>query len=228
MATFCRFTLCCLLVPAPALAGEVEVTFVDHITAEMIEQDVYVERDGGMVFRVTPADYSDHMDAKVYTTAAGVEHDPMGMDKIGPYEKGMELGFTLDEWLNATGTAKITCENGAGSISAEFENLVPDGLYTMWQFWMGMPLPAHFSTYDMPVGARDGSESVFTADANGNAVYEASFEPCLQGGGSQLGSGLAIAYHSDGMTYGYEPGSMGDKTHIHLFSMLPTDTEMPH
>jgi hypothetical protein len=70
----------------------------------------------------------------------------MGMDKIGPYDKGMELGFTLDEWLNATGTAQITCENGAGSISAEFENLVPDGLSTMWQFWVGMPVPTHFST----------------------------------------------------------------------------------
>jgi hypothetical protein len=79
----------------------------------------------------------------------------------------------------------------------------------------------------MPVGARDGSESVFTADTSGIAVYQASFEPCLQGGGSQLGSGLAIAYLSAGMTYGHEPGSMGDKTHIHLFSMLPAGAETP-
>ncbi len=217
-----------LLLPGLAAAGSIEVTFVDHIKAEMIEQDVYVEKDAGKVFRVTPTDFADYAGAKVFTTAVGVEHDPMAMEKIGPYDKGMELGFTLAEWLSGNGAATIDCDGTVGSISAEFENLVPNGLYTMWQFWMGMPLPAHFATYDLPVGARDGSQSVFTADAEGKALYTASFEPCLQGSGSQLGAGLAIAYHSDGKTYGYEPGSMGDKTHIHLFAMLPSDAEMPH
>ncbi len=223
-----RTTAIALLLPGLAAAGSIEVTFVDHIKAEMIEQDVYIEKDAGKVFRVTPTDYSEHMAAKVFTTAVGVEHDPMAMEKIGPYDKGMALGFTLAEWLSGAGTATIECDGSQGSISAEFENLVPDGLYTMWQFYMGMPLPEHFSTYDLPVGARDGSDSVFTADADGKAVYTATFEHCLQGGGTQLAAGLAIAYHSDGKTYGYEPGSMGDKTHIHLFTMLPSDAEMPH
>ena len=217
-----------LFIPGAALAGELEITFFDHIKAEMIEQDVYVEKEPGKVFRVTTADYSEYMSSPVFTTAVAVEHDPMAMDKIGPYEKGRPLNFTLEEWLSASGTGKITCDGGSGTLAAEFENLVPNGVYTMWQFWMGMPLPAHFTTYDLPVGGRDGQDSVFTADADGSAIYQAKVEPCLQGGGSQLAAGIAIAYHSDGKTYGHEPGTMGDKSHIHLFTVLPGDTEMPH
>ncbi len=214
--------LALIVTPVVAGAGDsIELTFVDHIKAEMIEQDVFVDKmSDGKVFRVTKEDAPAFSDAKVYRTAAPVEHAPMDDTKLGPYPAGAELDFTLGEWLAASGTATLACEGETGSLRAEFENLVPNGLYTMWNFFAGQKL-AKFHTYDLPVGAPDGSEAAFTADVKGNAVYQASFTPCLQRTTPQLMAGLAIAYHSDGETHGYEPGPMGNKSHVHLFTMIP-------
>ncbi len=215
-------TIALLVTPIVANAGEpIKLTFVDHIKAEMIEQDVYVDKmSDGKVFRVTKENAGDFSEALVYRTAAPVEHAPMDASKVGPYEAGAQLDFTLGEWLSASGSATLTCEGENGMLRAEFENLVPNGLYTMWNFFAGQQL-AKFHTYDLPVGLPDGSESIFTADGKGYALYEASFTPCLQGTTPQLMAGLAIAYHSDGMTHGYEPGPMGNKSHVHLFTMIP-------
>lgn len=216
------YTIALLVTPVVAAAGDsVELTFVDHIKAEMIEQDVYVDKmSDGTVFRVTKENAGDFSGARVYRTAAPVEHAPMDATKVGPYPAGAQLDFTLGEWLSASGSASLTCDGEAGSLRAEFDNLVPNGLYTMWNFFAGQQL-AKFHTYDLPVGAPDGSESAFTADEKGHAIYEASFTPCLQGTTPQLMAGLAIAYHSDGMTHGYEPGPMGNKSHVQLFTVIP-------
>jgi hypothetical protein len=216
------YTFAFLVTPVVATAGDtVELTFVDHIKAEMIEQDVFVDKmSDGTVFRVTKEDAGKFNDAQVFRTAAPVEHAPMDATKIGPYPAGSPLDFTLGEWLSASGTATLTCNNGNGSLRAEFQNLVPDGLYTMWNFFAGQQL-AKFHTYDLPVGAPDGSEAAFKADEKGHAIYEVSFAPCLQGTTPQLMAGLAIAYHSDGMTHGYEPGPMGNKSHVQLFTAIP-------
>ncbi|MGI9390325.1 MAG: hypothetical protein ACR2O1_09740 [Boseongicola sp.] len=216
-----------VLMPASgALGGGTELVFFDHIKAEMIEQDVYVPRgDDGKVFRVTKEDYSDYMDEMVYRTAVPVEHAPMDMAKVGPYDAGQPLDFTLGSWLSATGEASYDCREGKGEFSAKFDNLVPNGLYTMWIFFAGQSM-AEFRTFDLPMGAPDGSESSFTADPKGHAEYGISLEACLQGTGPQLLAGLAIAYHSDDATHGYEPGPMGNKSHIHLFTVLPSDSEL--
>lgn len=220
-------TVAILVVPvSAAVGGEVELVFFDHIKAEMVEQDVYVPHgDAGKVFRVTKDDYSNYLDEMVYRTAAPVEHAPMDMDKVGPYDAGQPLDFTLGNWLSATGSASYECEEGTGEFSAAFDNLVPNGLYTMWIFFAGQSM-AEFKTFDLPMGAADGSESLFTADPKGHAEYNVSLAACLQGTGSQLLAGLAIAYHSDGATHGYEPGPMGNKSHVHLFTVLPSDSDL--
>ena len=74
---------------------------------------------------------------------------------------------------------------------------------------------------DLPIGNRDGSQSVFTTDADGNANFEVRFETCLQMTERQIAALLAIAYHSDGKTYGVLPGPFGQVTHVQLFTMLP-------
>lgn len=211
-----------VLTPFAAMAGEmIELEFIDHIKAEMIEQDVYVDKmNDGKLYRVTKEDAGDFKASRVFRTAAPVEHAPMDTSKIGPYDAGTQLDFTLGEWLSASGTATLECNDGKGALRAEFQNLVPNGVYTMWNFFAGQQL-AKFHTYDLPVGAPDGSESAFTADGKGSAVYNATFEPCLQGTTPQLMAGLAIAYHSDGETHGYEPGPMGNKSHVHLFTVIP-------
>lgn len=105
-----------ILVPGMALASEsVRIEFVDHITARMVEQDVYVPGDdAGKVFRVRTENAGDHSNAMVYRTAAPVEHAPMDKSKVGSYDAGAELGFTFGDWLSASGTGELTCDAGKG------------------------------------------------------------------------------------------------------------------
>jgi len=44
--------------------------------------------------------------------------------------------------------------------------------------------------------------------------------------GDQLMSGVAIALHSDGRTYGSEPGAFGKVAHVQLFAMLPNEDDL--
>ena len=205
-----------------------DLQLVDHIRAEMIEQDVYVERTAGStdVYRVTVDEAEAFRDAQVFATTQDVHHDPLNNSANGPHPKGQPLGFTLGEWLAANGNVHYTCDAGQATINATFDKLVPNGVYTMWSFYLPTPFAEPFNTYDLPMGARDGSQSVFTADDTGDATYQVSFEPCLQGGADQLAAGIAIAYHSDGKTYGPVPGEFGNKTHVHLFALLPPQSEI--
>lgn len=92
----------------------------------------------------------------------------------------------------------------------------------MWHYFIAWPPTDPFiGTYDLPVGARDGSESVFQADGQGQAVVKRTFKPCLQLTGEHLAAGLAIAWHSDGKTYGPLPGKFSTKSHVHMYTDLP-------
>ena len=74
------------MVSGMGLAGEsVRIEIVDHITAEMIEQNFYVPGgDAGNVFRMTAENAGDHSNAMVYRTTAPVEHAPMDASKVSP------------------------------------------------------------------------------------------------------------------------------------------------
>ncbi len=220
--------LFCLAPGLVAAGSSVEITFVNHITAGMVEQDVFVTKDGSdEVFRVTTDDQADHLADTVFATTTGLHHDPINMAAVGPFAKGRDLGFTLGDWLGASGTDTVSCDDGAGSLSASFTNLVPNGVYTMWSWYVAIPFPEPFATYDLPFGSRGGVDSVFTADSDGIASYDGQIGTCLQGSGSQIAEGLAIAYHSDGNAYGSTMGPAGETAHIQLFLLLPPSAEMP-
>ena len=107
-------------------------------------------------------------------------------------------------------------------MDTEFSGLVPNGVYTMWHAFMAVPPPEPFTgTLDVPLGARDGSESAFVADTDGKAAFVHTFSPCLQMSDTWTTSLLAINYHSDGKTWGGHPGKFGYNAHIPLFLMLP-------
>lgn len=202
----------------------ITLTFVNHIAAGLIEQDVFVEKvpGSGEVYRLLPAEIDQYLDAKIYSIREPLHHDPFDREKVGPYAKGRDLGMTLGEWLNASGTANFTCDEGWGTLKATFDNLLPNSTYTVWHFFMPAPPTVPFTgTLDIPLGDREGTQSVFTTDENGQAFLDVTFERCLQLSGDQLMSGMAIALHSDGQTYGPEPGAFGKVTHVHLFAMLP-------
>ena len=206
-----------------------DIGFVNHVAAGMVEQDAYIEKvpGSGEVFRVTAEEAKMYMDFPAYGTVDSHHHAPFATTGLGPFKKGKAIGMTLGQWLAGTGTADYSCKAGTASIKIELEKLVPNGIYTVWYFLAGKPhmgcADCPFATIDFPMGARDGSQSMFTADANGKATYQASFSPCLTLGNDLLFSGMALAYHSDGKTYGKDPGEFGNKSHVQIFAGLPDE-----
>jgi hypothetical protein len=206
----------------------IELHFIDHLTGGMIEQDVFVEKSpgSGIVSRVLPDEKHTYENSPLFTTAEAQPHNPFNPHAAGPFRKGLPLNMTLNEWLRASGTAEYQCEGGWGTLTARFTHLVPNAVYTIWHFFMPAPVTEPFTgTLDIPLGERDGSQSVFVTDAAGNAKLDIRFERCLQLGENQLVSGLAIAYHSDQKTYDSDPGPFGEATHVHLFAMLPNQKD---
>ncbi|WP_298920947.1 hypothetical protein [uncultured Roseobacter sp.] len=213
--------------PDPQLDAreEMALTFIFHIDEDLTEQDVFYEKvpESGEVWRPTGA--TRDMDVPLYASADPVKHTPLQTENTGPWKKGEPLGITLGEWFSAKGSGTYVCENGEGEVDIVFNNLVPNGNYTMWHdFAVWPPTEPFLGFYDLPFGARDGSENTFVADANGYAVFQRKMTPCLQLSGEQLISELAIAYHSDGKTYGHVPGDFGSVSHVQLYAPLPKRT----
>lgn len=122
---------------------------------------------------------------------------------------------TLDEWRTATGSITITCLEGGGTqFDSDFSGLVPNGVYTIWQFTAGAggALASH---------APDDIKNVLVADANGTvsaSVVGTSGPATLFGtvGTCQLpipsqtavaeGVYLVILYHIDDQSWGPGPG----------------------
>lgn len=201
------------------------VQFVDHIDANLPEQDVFVESkdDPKKVVRVEGEDAKDPENLKKQTFAAAdiVEHDPfkIGPSPLGPYAKGKPLGFTLEQWLDAKGGGTYSVDGDRATLDLSFENLVPKGLYTVW--CSRLTFPPNPAVVDRPCGIEDGSENSFTADAQGNGAFNLEMTP-LEDSTQQIGSVIALAYHSDGKTYGANPGEFGLNSHVQIFYLLPT------
>lgn len=200
-----------------------DLAYITHLEMDLPEQDVFIERvpGSGEVFRVTKGD--NDMKAPLFKTAVETKHNPFDPAAIGPHPKGEPLGMTLGQWLRHRGTGSYRCENGEGRLETAFSGLVPKGVYTLWHAFMALPPTTPFSgTLDLPLGARDGSESIFRADEEGIAKVVRRFRPCLEMSDVWTTSMLALNYHSDGKTYGALPGAFGLNAHIALFLLLPS------
>jgi hypothetical protein len=209
-------------VPLAKAPESFELAFATHLDMELPEQDAYIEREpgSGQLWRVTLGE--NDMSLPLYRTARAVKHDPFDPAALGPYPKGEPLGMTLGQWLHQSGHGRYTYADGVGKLELSFSGLVPKGVYTLWHAFMALPPTEPFSgTLDLPLGARDGSESVFVADEKGRAEVVRSFTPGLQMSDVYTTSMLAIAYHSDGKTHGGVPGDFGLNVHVPLFVMLP-------
>ncbi len=211
-----------ILMAAYDVQDTMSLTFIFHIDEGLTEQDVFFEKDpgSGEVYRPTAA--TRDMNAPLYAPADPVPHTPLQTENTGPWLTGKPLGITLGEWFAAKGEGTYQCKDGTGKVDIQFENLVPNGLYTMWHdFAVWPPTDPFKGFYDLPFGARDGSENAFTADADGRARFQRSITPCLQLTGEQLISELAIAWHSDGKTWGPDTGTFSTDTHVQLYVPLP-------
>ncbi len=210
-----------LMFSSPASAGDdVELTFKNHLQKNRVEQHVYVEREAGsgQVYRVTPVDQHRYLNAPANGTDEVVANAPFNHGAVGPYQRGKALGFTLGDWLAATGTARYRCDGDDGKVEATFDKLVPDGVYSLWYGIEPRPPLDPFKVLPMPLGARDGTQSSFGANAKGHAEYTVTFSPCLQLSGRQVNTYLAIVWHSDGKTYGASPGPFSTAAHVQIFT----------
>ena len=200
----------------------VNLAFVTHLDMNLPEQDVFIEREPGsdQVHRVTKGDHN--MNAELFASAIEVKHNPFDPTMNGPYPKGASLGMNLGDWLKHSGKGRYTYEDGEGSLDLAFHGLVPNGVYTMWIAFVPVVPPKPFpGALELPLGAPDGSETLFTADEHGQAVFKHSFRPGLEMSDHWTKSMLAIAYHSDGRTYAGSPGPFGKVTHVPLISAMP-------
>jgi hypothetical protein len=199
-----------------------DLTFRFHTDDGLPEQDVFIEREAGMAQVYRPTKGERDMSKPLFAPVMPVKHAPFEPGELGPWAKGKPLGLTLGEWLAAAGRASYSCADGKGRLVATFTKLVPNGVYTLWHYFHAWPpTDPLLDSYDLPVGARDGSEATFHANADGSAMVVRDFEPCLQLTGEHLMSGLAIAWHSDGRTHGAHPGTFSTKSHVQLYVELP-------
>ena len=199
-----------------------ELQSVSHIAMGLPEQDVYIEREAGsgQVVRVLPGEETDALDMPVYAAAELVEHNLFGTGDapFGPYPKGQDLGMTLGEWLAAGGQGTYTVTGDRAKLDMTYENLVPNGVYTVW--CTRVSFPPNIEIVDKPCGAADGSQNSFVADAEGNGHFELEL-PTLPASSAETSSVIAIAYHSDGQTYGAHPGDFGLNSHVQVAAMIP-------
>lgn len=217
--------------PSPPKEALELVPLVSHIQFGVFEQDVYIERTGspGKVFRVTPANATNAAtkDAPLFATAATTAHDPT-FANVGPFDRGAALNVKASDWLAATGSVAYLCTGGTvARVDGVFSHLVPNAVYTFWNSRLDFTNGAITGATDLAIGTSDGSQNRFNTDDKGNAHFALTWtgcdEPATGGPGiGPTGSArvFALAYHSDGQTYGSAPGPFGQKTHVQLFGFV--------
>jgi hypothetical protein len=203
------------------------LVFSTHFEAGLPVMDVFIERERGTGFVYRPT-ARDSLDAMLYRTAAPVARGSFELQRIGPHPKGAAFDMTLGEWAGHSGSGTYSCQDGEGTVSAKFSGLVPNGVYTMWHTFTAALATRPFSGYlDLPLGARDGSTSVFVADMRGQASFERTFAPCLQMSDGWLTAMLVVNFHSDSRTHAGLPGDFGQNVHTTLFLVLPQRMSLP-
>ncbi|MBI2649924.1 hypothetical protein HYX04_01270 [Candidatus Woesearchaeota archaeon] len=175
------------------------------------------------VVRVEGAQDEAALAKMAYAAATPTAHDPfkLGENPLGPFDKGKSLGFTLQQWLAASGIGIYSVDNENAELDLSFKNLVPNGVYTAW--CSRITFPPDFNVVDKPCGAEDGSENSFTADEKGSGSFSLKLKP-LEASSKETASIIALAYHSDGKTYGASPGDFGLNTHVQVFFTMPEPT----
>ncbi|MBI3384683.1 hypothetical protein HY030_00640 [Candidatus Gottesmanbacteria bacterium] len=211
---------------AAMMANKVDLQFGNHPGMKLPEQDVFVMGPvASEVWRLEAVDAlkPENMKKMVYSTAAMTPHDPfkIGARPLGPFAKGASLGFTLDDWLAASGSGTYSWEGDKAQLNLSFTKLVPNATYTVW--CSRLTFPPNPKIVDSPCGAADGSENTFKTDPSGNGSFMLSLKP-LEESTKETATVIAVAYHRDGKTYGAEPGDFGKVTHVQIVALIPVPT----
>ncbi len=120
--------------------------------------------------------------------------------------QGLPLGFTLGEWLGASGTGTVVCTGNSAAAINQFSGLIPSGVYQLFRNQFTPQGPKR-----SPFGKPDASDSVFTANKDGAAVVTSVSPFC-----PDPTDGVLLSYHSDGMVHGPLGGDTGVNLHNQL------------
>lgn len=134
----------------PGWAEKMKLEFGTLTGIGMVEQDVFVAGDNGMVHRVALDDVESMMDEPLFGATEIPPFEPLNLTPTETYGKGMDLGLTLGEWLGASAEGTYSCDNGMASIDIQFAGLVPDAVYTMWNFIDAEPPTEPWQTIMFP------------------------------------------------------------------------------
>jgi hypothetical protein len=194
-----------------------------------------------MVYRIErqQTEEQTNLALTAYATVNATPHDTYKLTShpFGPFPKGADLGFTLKQWLAAIGTGTYVEQNANATIDLTFRNLVPNGTYSVWSHRVTMP-PNYRYTFS-PLGAPDGSQNSFHADASGNATFSLDFAALPASTnltfpdyvamyvtktapveGDINWTLIAVIYHSDGQIHGSVPGDLGKDAHVQLVHLM--------
>jgi hypothetical protein len=206
--------------------------------------DVYFEINNttpDLVYRIEKDQANDpiNLEKMAYATTKATRHDTykLSPNALGPFAKGRALGFTLEKWLAATGTGTYIEEDDNATLNLRFYNLVPNGTYSVWIH--SVTMPPDFNYTFTPAGAPDGSQNMFKANADGNAMFSLKLNPLPPSTNITYEDYVAmyvtkevpvsteitwtlitVAYHSDGKTHGVKPGELGKTAHMQLVHLM--------
>lgn len=113
---------------------------------------------------------------------------------------GAPQSITLEEWLNASGMARISCKDEMTKIIINFDGLVVNGLYSVWGTFGALD----GTLFSVPLA---GTPNIFVADSNGTGNFKRKLNGCpleINSDGPTL-LFIEVAYHSDGMIHGGMP-----------------------
>jgi hypothetical protein len=187
----------------------------------LTEQFVFVMNDEGQVSKIAPDAPLTTLEESIYTIANPEDFvfDPFQLfaNPLGPFEAGEPLGLTMRDYLATRGSGTYSLDGDMATVDLSFDRLVPNGVYTLW--CSTLHRPPEFEVIDEPCGATDGSENNFVADEHGELDIRMSF-PALALPTETTLSVIAIAWHSDGQTYGENTGDFGKTTFVPLRALL--------
>jgi len=158
--------------------------------------------------------------AKAATGPQGIKHvngvrpafiaqDPKSSKLFNADDK--PLGFTLGQWLGASGSVSITLtKDGRAIVKADFKGLRPGGRYSLFENHFDQK-PIGFTPLD---GA--GKTNSFTAQKNGAARVTVAAPKMLTHANAVL-----LVYHSDGKAHGALRGAIGINAHHQLIARIP-------
>jgi hypothetical protein len=206
--------------PQPGPQKQAPLVFFNHVQLGMAEQDVFVEIENGLVRRINASEAEAYQDAPTFGTAIAVKHDPFGLEPelMDPFAKGVDLGFTMGEWLAGNGSGTYTVYGEKTELDLSFEKLVPNGVYTLW--CVTITAPPSFRIVDIACGNPYGTENTVIADADGNAQVRLTTTTMPDAGEGFLPA-VVLAYHSDGNVYDEFPGDFGLNSHVQILAFVP-------